>query len=214
VAFVTCVDSPLGQPIHLDDAENVIVGLALFNDWSARDLQQWEYVPLGPFLGKNFASTMSPWIVTLDALEPFRTSGPRQNPHVLPYLAFEGKKNFDIVLEARLMPEGGTSNIVSRTNFKYMYWNMAQQLAHHTVNGCNVRVGDLYASGTISGPSPGSYGSLLELSWNGEKALRLTDGSTRTFLEDGDTVTLHGYAANDKVRIGFGECTGKIIPAL
>jgi fumarylacetoacetase len=214
MAFVTCVDSPLGQPIRVQDAEDAIIGMALFNDWSARDIQQWEYIPLGPFLGKNFASTMSPWIVTLDALEPFRTQGPRQNPHVLPYLATEGKKNFDIVLEAQLMPEGGAANVVSRTNFKYIYWNIAQQLAHQTVNVCNISVGDLYASGTISGPSPGSYGSMLELSWNGEKALHLSDGTSRTFILDGDTVIIRGYAANEKVRIGFGECVGKVIPAL
>jgi fumarylacetoacetase len=188
--------------------------MLLLNDWSARDIQQWEYVPLGPFLGKNFGSTVSPWIVTLDALEPFRVDGPAQVPHVLPYLAFEGKKNFDIILEALLLPEGGEEVTVARSNFKYLYWNMAQQLAHHTVNGCNVEVGDLYASGTISGPSPGSYGSMLELSWNGEKPLRMLDGSERKFIEDGDTVIFRAYAERNEVRIGFGECTGKILPAI
>jgi fumarylacetoacetase len=186
----------------------------LFNDWSARDIQQWEYVPLGPFLGKNFASTVSPWVVTLDALEPFRVSGPDQNPHVLPYLAYEGNKNFDIVLEALIQPDQSFETVVCRTNFKYLYWNINQQLAHHTVNGCNICVGDLYASGTISGPSPGSYGSLLELSWNGQKALHMPDGSERTFLADGDTVIIRGAAQKGSVRIGFGECRGKVLPSL
>ena len=214
VAFITCKNTSLGQPIHTAGAEECIVGLTLFNDWSARDIQQWEYVPLGPFLGKNFASTMSPWVITLDALEPFRVNGPIQNPHVLPYLSFEGKKNFDIMLEVQIQPENAEATVVSRTNFKYMYWNICQQLAHHTVNGCNIEVGDVYASGTISGPSPGSYGSLLELSWNGEKLLHMADGSTRTFLADGDTVTIRGFAEKSGVRIGFGECSGKILPAL
>ena len=214
VAFITCTETKLGSHIRTHDAEDHIVGLVLFNDWSARDIQQWEYVPLGPFLGKNFASTISPWIVTLDALEPFRVNGPEQMPHVLPYLAFEGKKNYDIMLEVKIQPEKSSEVIVSRTNFKYMYWNINQQLAHHTVNGCNIQVGDLYASGTISGPSPGSYGSLLELSWNGQKSLHMPDGSERTFLADGDTVIMHGFAEKDNVRIGFGECRGKVLPAL
>jgi fumarylacetoacetase len=214
MAFISCRDSKLGYPIHTREAEDYIIGFVLFNDWSARDIQQWEYFPLGPFLGKNFASTISPWVVTMDALEPFRVAGPPQNPHVLPYLACEGMKNYDIVLEALLKPEGSTEVVVCRTNSKYLYWNINQQLAHHTVNGCNVQVGDLYASGTISGPSPGSYGSLLELSWNGQKALHMADGSERTFLADGDTVIMRGYAQGNGTRIGFGECKGKLIPAL
>lgn len=213
MAFVTCTNTSLGTSIHVNEAEDHIFGLLLFNDWSARDIQQWEYVPLGPFLGKNFGSTVSPWIVTMDALEPFRVKGPDQMPHVLPYLAFEGSRNFDIMLEVALRPQDQEESIVARSNFKYMYWNMAQQLTHHTVNGCNIQVGDLYASGTISGPSPGSYGSMLELSWNGQKPLRMTDGTTRTFLQDGDTVVIRGYAEREGVRIGFGECVGQILPA-
>jgi fumarylacetoacetase len=214
VAFITCGETKLGHPIRTAQAEDYIAGFVLFNDWSARDIQQWEYVPLGPFLGKNFGSIISPWIITLDALEPFRTEGPTQSPHVLPYLAFEGKKNFDILLEVLLQSERSENTVVCRSNFKYMYWNISQQLAHHTVNGCNIQVGDIYASGTISGPSPGSFGSMLEITWNGQKPLRLPNGSERTFIEDGDTVTMHGYAQSNGVRIGFGECKGKIIPAL
>ena len=213
VAFITCKETKLGESIHTADAEDHIIGFVLFNDWSARDIQQWEYVPLGPFLSKNFASTLSPWIVTMDALEPFRVVGPEQNPHVLPYLSYGGPKNFDIILEVVLQPERSSETVVCRSNFKYMYWNVNQQLAHHTINGCNIEVGDLYASGTISGPSPGSYGSLLELSRNGEKSLRMSDGSERTFLKDGDTVVMRGHAEKDGVRIGFGECKGKILPA-
>lgn len=214
VAFITCCETKLGQPIPAHEAEDYIAGLVLFNDWSARDIQQWEYVPLGPFLAKNFASTMSPWIVTLDALEPFRVKGPEQSPAVLPYLAVEGAHNFDILLEVLLQPEHSQETTVCRSNFKYMYWNMNQQLAHHTVNGCNIQVGDLYASGTISGPSPGSFGSMLELSWNGQKPLTMPDGTERTFIQDGDTVIMRGHAKKDGVRIGFGECKGKILPAI
>ena len=214
MAFITCSSTALGKSIHLHEAEDHIVGLVLFNDWSARDIQQWEYVPLGPFLGKNFASTLSPWIVTLDALEPFRTEGPEQYPHVLPYLSFEGKRNFDIQLEVLLTTEKSEATTLCRTNFKYMYWNMAQQLAHHTVNGCNIQVGDVYASGTISGPSPGSFGSMLELAWNGQRPLHLPDGTVRKFLEDGDRIIMQAHAERDGVRIGFGACSGKILPAL
>jgi len=214
VAFITCGETKLGQSIHTHQVEDYIAGFVLFNDWSARDIQQWEYVPLGPFLGKNFGSTISPWVVTLDALEPFRVDGPVQHPHVLPYLAFEGKKNFDVILEVLMQTEKSTATTISRSNFKYLYWNVNQQLAHHTVNGCNIEVGDLYASGTISGPSPGSFGSLLELTWNGQKSLHMPDGSERTFIEDGDSIILRGHAEMDTVRIGFGECKGKILPAL
>jgi fumarylacetoacetase len=214
VAFITCAETKLGSTIHTKDAEDHIFGFVLFNDWSARDIQQWEYVPLGPFLGKNFGSTMSPWIVTMDAMESFRTAGPDQLPHVLPYLSFDGEKNFDLSLEVLISNEKSEAITVCRSNFKYMYWNVSQQLAHHTVNGCNIQVGDLYASGTISGPSPGSYGSLLELTWNGQKSLHLSDGSERKFLEDGDTVIIKGHAEKDGVRIGFGECIGTILKAL
>ncbi len=213
VAFITCSETKLGSSISAKNVEDHIFGFVLFNDWSARDIQNWEYVPLGPFLGKNFGSTISPWIVTLDALEPFRVKGPEQFPHVLPYLAIEGEKNFDIALEVLIQPSNDVETVVSRSNFKYMYWNVNQQLAHHTVNGCNIQDGDLYASGTISGPSPGSFGSMLELSWNGQRPLHLADGTERKFIEDGDTVILRGHAEKDGVRIGFGECKGKILPA-
>jgi fumarylacetoacetase len=212
MAFITCAESNLGVPVPAGKAEEYIFGFVLFNDWSARDIQQWEYVPLGPFLGKNFASTISPWIVTLDALEPFRVDGPVQVPHVLPYLATTGPGNFDIFLETFLQPGGAGPTTISRTNFKYMYWNIRQQLAHHTVNGCNVQVGDLYASGTISGPSPGSYGSLLELAWNGQRPLHVGT-EQRTFLHDGDTVTIRGHGEINGVRIGFGVCEGRILPS-
>ena len=213
VAFITCAENPLGSPVPITKAEDFIAGLVLFNDWSARDIQQWEYVPLGPFLGKNFASTMSPWIITLDALEPFRVEGPPQDPRVLPYLDFVGKNNFDINLEVSLKPARGKEAVLCRSNAKYLYWSVAQQVAHHTVNGCNVQVGDVYASGTVSGPSPGSFGSMLELSWNGQRPLTLSDGSARAFLEDGDTVIMRGYCEKDGVRIGFSECRGRILSA-
>jgi len=202
------------EPIRVEDAENHIIGLALFNDWSARDIQKWEYVPLGPFLGKNFASTISPWIVTLDALEPFRVEGPEQHADILPYLKTSGKKGFDIQLEAHITTAKGAKKRVSSTNFKYMYWNMAQQLAHHTINGCNVETGDVYASGTISGPVPESYGSMLEIAWKGTKPVDMGNGETRTFIEDGDTVSMKGFARSGDITIGFGECSAKILPAL
>ena len=212
VAFITCSDTALGTSLSTRAAEKHIAGLVLFNDWSARDIQQWEYVPLGPFLGKNFGSTISPWVVTLDALEPFRVEGPPQHPHVLPYLVFEGPQNLDLALEVSLHTALGNEAIICRSNVKYLYWNMAQQLAHHTVNGCNIQVGDVYASGTISGPSPGSFGSLLELSWNGQRSLHVGN-EARSFLEDGDTVVMRGYGEKGGVRVGFGECRGTILPA-
>lgn len=214
MAFITGKSTELGESISTTEAEDYIFGLALFNDWSARDIQKWEYVPLGPFLAKNFGSTMSPWIITLEALEPFRVESPEQEPEVLPYLKFEGKKNFDINLEVEIVPEKGKGKTVSRSNFKYMYWNMAQQLAHHTVNGCNICVGDLYASGTISGPTPDSYGSMLEISWQGKNPITMPDGTERKFILDNDTVIMKGYCEKEGVRIGFGECSGKILPAL
>ncbi|MCW5908022.1 MAG: fumarylacetoacetase [Chitinophagales bacterium] len=214
MAFITGKDTELGESISTANAEDYIFGMVLFNDWSARDIQKWEYVPLGPFLAKNFGSTISPWIVTLEALEPFRVETPTQEPEVLPYLKFEGKKNFDINLEVEIIPENGQGKVVSRSNFKYMYWNMAQQLAHHTVNGCNICVGDMYASGTISGPTPDSYGSMLEISWQGKKPVQMPDGTERKFILDNDTVVMRGWCEKDGVRIGFGECAGKILPAL
>ena len=214
MAFITGKSTELGTSISTAQADDYIFGMVLFNDWSARDIQKWEYVPLGPFLGKNFGSTMSPWIVTLEALEPFRVETPVQEPEVLPYLKFEGKKNYDIHLEVAIVPENGKGKTVSCSNFKYMYWNMAQQLAHHTSNGCNIQVGDLYASGTISGPTPDSYGSMLEISWQGKNPISMPDGTERKFILDNDTVVMKGYCEKDGVRIGFGECSGKILPAL
>ena len=211
MGFVVGKPTKLGEPIKVEDAEDHIFGMVIFNDWSARDIQKWEYVPLGPFLGKNFGSTISPWIVTMEALAPFRCESIKQDPEVLPYLQYEGNKNYDIKLEVGLTPEGDEESIICNSNFKYMYWNMAQQLAHHTVNGCNVNVGDLMASGTISGKEKGSYGSLLELSWGGKETIELKNGKTRTFIEDGDTLTLRAECSNGNIRIGFGECVGKIV---
>ena len=211
MGFIIGKDTYLGSTISTAEAEDYIFGLVLFNDWSARDIQQWEYVPLGPFLAKNFASSMSPWVVTLEALEPFRVSGPAQEPPVLPYLEYDGQKNYDLSLEVGIAPAGFEETIVSRSNFKYMYWNMCQQLAHHTSNGCNVRVGDLMASGTISGHETGSYGSMLELSWGGKNPVTLAGGQTRTFIEDGDMVTLRGWGEKNNIRVGFGEVSNRII---
>lgn len=213
MAFVVGKNTQLGHPVAADEAEDYIFGLALFNDWSARDIQQWEYVPLGPFLGKNFASTLSPWVVTLDALEPFRVNGPEQHPEVLPYLKTQGSRNFDIQLEVILKTAGGAEKTICRSNFKYLYWNMCQQLAHHTINGCNIHIGDLMASGTISGPTPDSYGSMLELAWRGEKPIHLDDTSMRSFIEDGDTVVIRGWGSNNGIRVGFGEARGTILPS-
>lgn len=213
VAFVTCKPTQLGQSISTGEAEDHIFGFVLFNDMSARDVQKWEYVPLGPFLSKNFGSVVSPWIVTLEALEPFRIEGPRQDPPVLPYLRFSGKRNFGISLEVSIRPENAEETTVCRTGFGSMYWNIAQQLAHQTVNGCNINTGDMYASGTISGPDPGSYGSMLELTWQGTKPLMMADGSERKFLADGDTVIIRGFGEQEGLRIGFGECLTKILPA-
>ena len=213
MAFVTGKANPLGDSISTDRAEDYIFGLVLFNDLSARDMQKWEYVPLGPFLAKNFGSVISPWIITLEALEPFRTDGPVQEPEVLPYLKYSGKKNYDLELEVFIQPENREPVKVCHSNFKYMYWNMAQQLAHHTVNGCNINVGDMYASGTISGPEPGSYGSMLEIAWKGTKPFKMPDGSERKFILDNDTVIMRGYGKKNGVRIGFGESVTKILPA-
>ncbi len=213
VAFVTGKKTALGDSIPTNEAEDYIFGLTLFNDLSARDIQKWEYVPLGPFLGKNFGSVVSPWIVTLEALEPFRTEGYKQDPEVLDYLKYSGKRNFDINLEVYLQPENAEPTRICQSNFKYMYWNMAQQLAHQTVNGCNINVGDVYASGTISGPEKDSFGSMLELSWAGQKEIKLKNGDTRKFIQDNDTIIIKGYGKKDGVRIGFGACVTKILPA-
>ncbi|MBN2616331.1 MAG: fumarylacetoacetase [Bacteroidales bacterium] len=214
MAFVTGKETKLGESVPVDQAEEYIFGMVVFNDLSARDIQKWEYVPLGPFLSKNFGSVISPWIVTLEALEAFRTASPKQDPEVLPYLSVSGEKNFDINLEVALQPENSEETLICRSNFKYMYWNMNQQLAHQTVNGCNIRVGDLYASGTISGSERDSFGSMLELSWGGKNPITLNDESTRIFLEDGDTVTMRAFCEKDNLRIGFGESVVKILPAV
>jgi fumarylacetoacetase len=213
VAFITCNGNALGERISTGEAEDRILGLVLFNDWSARDIQAWEYVPLGPFLGKNFGSSISPWVVTLDALEPFRVDSPVQDPPVLPYLQHSGAHHFDISLEATIATPDGRETTICRSNFRHLYWSMAQQLAHHTVNGCNVRAGDLMASGTISGDTEDSYGSLLELTWKGTKPLTLHDGSERKFLADGDTLIMRGHAERNGVRVGFGEVRGQVLPA-
>ncbi|HAI77198.1 MAG TPA: fumarylacetoacetase [Microscillaceae bacterium] len=213
MAFVVGKPTQMGQSVAVAEADAHVFGFLLFNDWSARDIQRWEYVPLGPFLAKNFASAVSPWIVTLDALAPFRVATPTQNPPVLPYLQFDGLYNFDIHLEVGIQPENGAETIVTRTNYKYMYWNYAQQLAHHTVNGCNINIGDLYASGTISGAEKGSNGCLLELTWGGKEPITLADGSQRKYLADGDTVAIRGYALKNNHRIGFGEVSNKLLPA-
>jgi fumarylacetoacetase len=213
MAFIAGKNTELGESITVKQAEDAIFGMVIFNDLSARDIQKWEYVPLGPFLSKNFGSVISPWIVTLEALEPFRVDGPEQDPPVLPYLKASGKRNIDINLEVIIKTPSGEENTVCKSNFRYMYWSMAQQLAHHTVNGCNINIGDMYASGTISGPTPDSYGSMLELAWKGTKPLKMKDGSERKFILDEDTIIMRGYASKDGIRVGFGESVTKVLPA-
>ncbi len=214
MGFFVGPGNALGEPISVADAEEHIFGLALVNDWSARDIQAWEYVPLGPFLGKNFATTVSPWVVPMEALEPFRTGGPAQDPAPLDYLKTNGPGAYDVHLEAAIQTEKmDAPHVLCRTNLRHLYWSMAQQLAHHSVGGCNMRPGDLLASGTISGPTPESFGSLLELTWNGDTAIELPSGEQRTFLEDGDRLTLTGYAQGEGYRVGFGEAGGRILPA-
>ena len=212
MAFITTDANDLGDSVPINEAEDYIFGLVLFNDWSARDIQAWEYQPLGPFLGKSFASTISAWIVTLDALEAFRVDNPKQDPKPLPYLQHDGKHSFDINLQVGIKPNDSKETVVANSNFKYMYWTMAQQLAHHTVNGCNVRSGDMMGSGTISGPTKDSYGSMLELTWRGSNPIQLDDGSERKFINDNDTVIMRAFSENNEVRIGFGECVGKLLP--
>lgn len=213
MGFITFDGNKLGDRISTAEAEDYIFGMCLFNDWSARDIQKWEYVPLGPFLAKNFASHISPWIVTLDALQPYKMEGPVQDPEVFDYLKYEGQKNYDIQLDVFIQPENGDETRVSKSNFKYMYWNMSQQLAHHTINGCNIKAGDMMGSGTISGPTPDSYGSMLEIAWKGTKPVTLKDGSERKFIQDMDTVIMRGHCNNGNVRIGFGEVAAKLLPA-
>ncbi|MBK4738153.1 fumarylacetoacetase [Noviherbaspirillum pedocola] len=214
MGFIVGVPNALGEPVSSEDAERHIFGMVLLNDWSARDIQAWEYVPLGPFNSKGFSTTISPWIVTMEALEPFRAAQPEQSPEPLSYLRHSGEHGFDIALEAWLQPQGAAQGTrICHTNFRYMYWSMAQQLAHHTVSGCNTRVGDLMGSGTISGPTQDSYGSLLEITKNGREPLTLQTGEQRSFLEDGDEMTLRGWCQGDGYRVGFGVCSGVVTPA-
>ena len=214
--FIIGQPNALGVPVAIENAWDHIFGMVLFNDWSARDLQQWEYVPLGPFNAKTFASSVSPWIVTLEALEPFKTNSPTQEPLPLAYLREDLSSNsYDIHLSAELQAANqDQADVISNTNFKYMYWSMAQQLTHHTIAGCNLQVGDLMGSGTISGPTPDSYGSMLEITWNNTKPLTLSNGEQRSFIQDGDTLIMKGYCQKDGLRIGFGEVTGKVLPAV
>ncbi len=213
-AFITADANHFGQAIAVDKAQDHIFGMVLLNDWSARDIQTWEYVPLGPFLSKNFATAISPWVVTLDALEPFKVDSPKQDPVPLEYLQQSKSDNtFDINLEVYLTPKDKQANLISQSNFKYLYWTINQQLAHHTINGCPINSGDLMGSGTISGPEPSSYGSLLELTWAASKPLNLKDGETRTFLQDFDTITFKGYCKKDGIRIGFGQVSNMLLPA-
>lgn len=212
-AFVIGRSTQMGDTVSTEKADDHIFGMVLFNDWSARDIQTWEYVPLGPFLAKNFASTVSPWIVTLEALEPFRVKGYVQDPPLLPYLQYKGDKNIDIHLDVYLKPQSGEETHIISSNYKYMYYTMEQQLAHHTVNGCNINVGDMMASGTISGPQPAEFGSMMELTWRGTKPIKLKDGSERKFVNDHDTITIRGYCKKDGMRVGFGDCTATVLPA-
>jgi len=213
MAFITCKENGLGNAVSTKEAEEYIFGFVIFNDWSARDIQKWEYVPLGPYLAKSFASHVSPWVVTKDAMEPFTVSGPKQEPEVLDYLKYEGDHHYDLNLQVSIQPEGAEETVVTKSNFKYMYWNCIQQLTHQTVNGCNLQVGDMYASGTISGPTAEEYGSMLELSWRGTKPLKLNNGEERKFIQDNDTVIMRGHAEKNGVRIGFGEVNAKVLPA-
>lgn len=213
MAFITCGETALGESIPVEKAEDYIFGLVLFNDLSARDIQKWEYVPLGPFLSKSFGSVISPWIITLDALEPFRIESPLQEPEPLPYLKHNGRNHFDLKLEVYLIPEHSEGKLICNSNLRHLYWSMAQQLAHQTVAGCNIRTGDLYASGTISGPEPDSFGSMLELCWKGTRPIIMPDGSRRTFVNDNDTIIMKAFAEKDGIRIGFGDCTTTILPA-
>jgi fumarylacetoacetase len=214
-AFVIGTGNSLGEAVPVDQAEEHIFGMVLMNDWSARDVQAWEYQPLGPFLAKNFCTSISPWIVTMEALEPFRKSLPAQDPAPLAYLHASENFTYDIQLEAHLRTKSmDAAHVITRSNFRNLYWSMAQQLAHHTVGGCNLQPGDLLASGTISGPTEDSRGCMLELTWRGAKPLALPNGETRKWLEDGDTLTLTGWAEGDGYRVGFGEVTGRILPAM
>lgn len=214
MGFFIGTGNKLGEPIPVDKADESIFGMVLVNDWSARDIQKWEYVPLGPFLAKNFATSISPWVVTLEALKPFKTKRAEQIPEPLPYLKSKGDWLYDINLEVKLKTaDSDESYVISKSNFKNLYWDICQQLAHHTITGCNMRTGDLLASGTISGQSKDSYGSLLELTWRGTEPLKLTNNKERKFLQDGDTLSITGWCNGAGYRIGFGEVSGKILPS-
>lgn len=210
-AFITTDANIMGENIPVGEAEDYIFGMVLLNDWSARDIQKWEYVPLGPFLAKNFASSISPWIITMDALEPYRVDSPAQSPEPLPYLQQTGKHAFDIHLQVAITPENSQEKIVCNSNFKYMYWTMSQQLAHHTINGCRINSGDMMGSGTISGSTEDSFGSMLELTWGGKNPIAMPNGTERKFIEDGDTVTMRGFCDANGIRIGFGEVRTKLL---
>ena len=210
MAAIVGPGNALGEPIRFDDAEDHLFGLVLLNDWSARDVQAWEYQPLGPFLSKSFATSVSPWVVPLEALEPFRRAGPSQHPEPLPYLRQHGRTTFDIRLEVSIRPRDGEATTVCVSNFSHLYWSLSQQVAHHTINGCPLRPGDLLASGTISGPTPESAGCLLERTWRGTKPVALVGGQTRRFLEDGDRVTMTAWCQGVGYRVGFGEVTGVV----
>lgn len=214
VAFFVGPGNKLGDPVDIKDAEDHIFGVVLMNDWSARDIQTWEYVPLGPFNAKNFCTSISPWVVTMEALKPFKVDGPKQEPEPLEYLRDPNYKVYDIKLQVALQGEGSkSSTVISNSNAKYLYWNFNQQLVHHTVTGCNLQSGDLLGSGTISGPTPQEYGCLLELTWRGSKDVNLNDGTTRKFLKDGDTLSISGYCEGNGYRVGFGGVSGRILPA-
>ncbi|GAB4026999.1 fumarylacetoacetase [Spirosoma koreense] len=213
LGLIVSRNSSIGEPVSVTDAEDYIFGVTLFNDWSARDIQRWEYQPLGPFLGKNFASSISGWVVPFDELEPFRTTGAPQDPTPLPYLQTDGSRHFTIELEVWLHPVDGEEICICRTNARNLYWSFAQMIAHHTVGGCNLVIGDVLATGTISGETPGSYGSLLELSWNGERPLHLSPNVSRKFLADGDTVTFRGWGFLNGIRVDLGEVSGEITAA-
>lgn len=210
MAFITTDGPKLGNPINIDDTEDYIFGMTLFNDWSARDIQKWEYVPLGPFLGKSFASSISPWIITMEALEPFKENLKNQK-NILEYLNKNKNYTYDINLNVYIKNKNFPSFQISKSNFKYLYWSIFQQLAHHTINGCNINSGDLMASGTISGPEKSSYGSMLELSWKGTQPLKMPDNTNRKFLEDGDTLIITGSCESKTHKIGFGEVRNKIL---
>lgn len=213
IALILGKNTDLGEIVTITQAEDYMYGMAIFNDWSARDIQAWEYQPLGPFLGKNFGSSLSSWIVPMEALQPFYTPAPVQDVEVLPYLQQENRQNIDMHLEVAIASDTFEPHTICRSNHKYLYWTPAQQVAHHTINGCNISIGDVYASGTISGTTPDSYGSMLELAWKGTKPLPMPDGSTRTFLQDGDTVIMKAFCEKNGMKVGFGELTGKVIPA-